>query len=122
MTSKTKVVVRCQDGRLVKGYTFDFNPAKEAFHVIDAYEFPCLWPSASWFREAFYGQQLPATYDHRPSMLQDLKAGKRTEIDALNGAIVRLAAERDLAAPANQTMVHLIRFLEEDALRSRAGA
>ncbi|KPK83836.1 MAG: hypothetical protein AMJ81_07210, partial [Phycisphaerae bacterium SM23_33] len=45
-------------------------------------------------------------------------AGKRTEIDALNGAIVRLAAAKGLAAPVNETIVRVMRFLEA-ARRSR---
>ena len=84
----------------------------EAYAVIAACGFPCRWPSAEAFREAFYSRQVPATYHHRPSMSQDLAAGKRTEIDALNGAIVRLAHERSLAAPVNETLVRLIHFLE----------
>jgi len=90
----------------------------EAFGVIDAHGLPCLWKNADAFREAFYGRQVPATYDHRPSMLQDLEAGKRTEIDALNGAIVRLAGRKRLPAPVNETIVRLIRFLEARRLRS----
>ncbi len=85
---------------------------EEAFAVIAAHGFPCRWADAAAFREAFYARQIPPTYDHRPSMLQDLEAGKRTEIDALNGAIVRLAGEKQLPAPVNQTIVRLIRFLE----------
>lgn len=85
----------------------------EVFAVIGAYRFPCPWPNAAAFRDVFYASQLPATYDHRPSMLQDLAAGKRTEIDALNGAIVRLAAEKGLAAPVNETLTRIVHFLEE---------
>ena len=62
--------------------------------------------------ETFYGKQLPATYDHHPSMLQDLQAGKPTEIDALNGAVVRLASEHGVAVPVNRTLVGMVRFLE----------
>jgi hypothetical protein len=29
-----RVVVRCQDGRLIKGYTLDFMPNKNVFHVV----------------------------------------------------------------------------------------
>ena len=84
----------------------------ECFDVIAAHGFPCPWPTAAAFREVFYGRQVPATYDHHPSMLQDLQAGKRTEIDALNGAIVRLAAEKGLSADVNQTLVRIVHFLE----------
>ena len=31
--SHRKVVARYLDGRLVKGYTFDFGPAQSRFHV-----------------------------------------------------------------------------------------
>ncbi|UCD72335.1 MAG: hypothetical protein JSW70_04900 [Syntrophobacterales bacterium] len=33
---ENKVVVRFQDGRMVKGYTHDFNPNREVFHVAEA--------------------------------------------------------------------------------------
>jgi len=48
-------------------------------------------------------------------MLQDLAAARRTEIDTLNGALVRLAAEKDIPAPVNQTIVRLVHFLEARA-------
>jgi 2-dehydropantoate 2-reductase len=38
----------------------------------------------------------------RSSMLDDLDAGKRAEIDYLQGAIIKLAAEHGLTAPVNQ--------------------
>ncbi|NIO04179.1 MAG: hypothetical protein GTN74_06060 [Proteobacteria bacterium] len=30
---ENKVVVHFRDARIVKGYTYDFNPNKETFHV-----------------------------------------------------------------------------------------
>ncbi|NIS60518.1 MAG: hypothetical protein GTO13_07430 [Proteobacteria bacterium] len=33
MRIENKVVVRFRDGRLIKGFTHDFNPTKEVFHV-----------------------------------------------------------------------------------------
>ncbi|HEV2127651.1 MAG TPA: 2-dehydropantoate 2-reductase [Thermomicrobiales bacterium] len=50
-----------------------------------------------------------ATGDNRSSMLIDLENGLRTEIDAINGAIVKEAHRRGIPAPANQLMVSLIR-------------
>jgi 2-dehydropantoate 2-reductase len=88
------------------------NIIDEAFAVIHRYSFPCLWDSPESFRRAFYGSQIPATYAHKPSMLQDLESGKRTEIDALNGALVHLAAKKDILAPVNKTMVRMVHFLE----------
>jgi hypothetical protein len=36
MAFKNKIVVRCLDGRVLKGFTFDFVPSKDAFHLVDA--------------------------------------------------------------------------------------
>lgn len=49
----------------------------------------------------------------QPSMLLDLLAGRRTEIDALNGAVVREAEAIGLAAPVNRVMRDLVKALEE---------
>ncbi len=48
----------------------------------------------------------------RSSTLQDLDAGKPTEIGDLNGAIAELAASHGLQAPANQTITAVVRDLE----------
>ncbi len=40
----------------------------------------------------------------KPSMQLDVEQGKRLEIDALNGAVVRLAAAKGLATPVHQTI------------------
>lgn len=41
----------------------------------------------------------------KPSMLQHVEQGKRTEIDALNGAVVRESHKHGLAAPYNEAVV-----------------
>lgn len=48
----------------------------------------------------------------RSSTLQDLDAGKPTEIDTLNGAIVALAREHGVPCPANATVVEIVHGLE----------
>jgi 2-dehydropantoate 2-reductase len=53
-----------------------------------------------------------ATGRNRSSMLVDLEAGIRTEIDAINGAIVSEAKRLRMRAPANQLMTALIRARE----------
>jgi hypothetical protein len=35
MPTQNKVVVRCLDGRKIKGFTWDFSPAKAIFHIVD---------------------------------------------------------------------------------------
>jgi len=44
----------------------------------------------------------------RSSMWDDLEAGRVTEIDALCGAVVRLAAQQGMAAPLNARMCELL--------------
>ncbi|MGW7680427.1 2-dehydropantoate 2-reductase [Kribbella sp. NPDC054772] len=48
----------------------------------------------------------------RTSMWEDLEAGRPTEIDYLNGEVVRLAESLDRPAPVNRTLVTLIREAE----------
>ncbi|MDR2892730.1 MAG: 2-dehydropantoate 2-reductase [Deltaproteobacteria bacterium] len=56
------------------------------------------------------------TGENRVSMLQDVLAGRRTEITALNGAIVREARQLGLAAPVNEMITNLVLLLEKSYL------
>lgn len=56
---------------------------------------------------------------NRPSMWQDLNRGLRTEIDALNGAVVREAEKFGIAVPVNQTIVWLVHAAERRAVKSK---
>jgi 2-dehydropantoate 2-reductase len=53
-----------------------------------------------------------ATAANRNSMLQDLDAGRPTEIDAISGAIVRRARAGAIAVPLTETMLRLVRARE----------
>ncbi len=53
-----------------------------------------------------------ATAPNRTSMLQDLDAGRPTEIEAISGAIARRAAAHGIAVPLTQTVAHLVRARE----------
>ncbi|WBQ03584.1 2-dehydropantoate 2-reductase [Kribbella sp. CA-293567] len=48
----------------------------------------------------------------RSSMWEDLRAGRRTEIDYLNGEVVRLAESLGRTAPVNAQLIELIRAAE----------
>jgi 2-dehydropantoate 2-reductase len=84
----------------------------EAFAVARAEDMPLSWPSAAAYRDEFYGRLVPATADHRSSMLQDLERGRRTEVDAINGAVWRRGAARGISTPVNEVMTRLIHVLE----------
>ena len=53
-----------------------------------------------------------ATAKNRSSMGQDVDGRSRTEIDAINGAIVRFGQELAIATPVNYTLTQLIRTIE----------
>ena len=55
-----------------------------------------------------------ATGRNKNSMLQDVEAGHWTEIEFLNGAIVRMAEGAGVAVPYNECITELIRALEPD--------
>lgn len=55
-----------------------------------------------------------ATCRNISSMLQDIRAGRCTEIDSINGALVAKAAALGLAVPENQRLVREIHALEKN--------
>ena len=58
----------------------------------------------------------------RSSMWQDLHAGRPTEVDYLNGAIVRLAESLARDAPANRRITALVHAAEQGGLQPLSGA
>lgn len=51
-------------------------------------------------------------YDHKASMLQDALARRQTEVDSLNGGIVRFGRETGVPTPLNEAIWALVRGLE----------
>ena len=95
-------------------YTRDLMQAiaHEVFTVMAAAGHRTHWPTAPDYLDTFYQQQLPLTRKHEPSMLQDIRAGKHTEIDALNGAVVTLGQQHGIPVPINTTLTRMIQFLQ----------
>jgi 2-dehydropantoate 2-reductase len=52
-------------------------------------------------------------YDHKASMLQDVEARRATEIDYLNGGIVRFGTEHGVPTPLNRAIWSLVKGLEQ---------
>ena len=50
--------------------------------------------------------------NHEASMLQDVKAGRRTEVDAINGAIVEAARAAGVPSPLTETLWRLVKLEE----------
>lgn len=53
-------------------------------------------------------------YGHLPSTAQDVKARKKTEIDFLNGAVVRLGGKYGVPTPYNHMITALVKIIEQN--------
>ena len=53
----------------------------------------------------------------RSSMWEDLERGRKTEVEWLNGEVIRLAAEHGIPVPVNKRIRHLIQLAEQGGRR-----
>ncbi|MEM9432362.1 MAG: ketopantoate reductase family protein [Pseudomonadota bacterium] len=73
---------------------FNYRPADNGEHYVDDILSKIIFPRAQ---------------GHQSSMLQDLQAGRMTEIDFLNGAIIRLADDVGLPSVRHRSISQLIK-------------
>lgn len=92
---------------------------EEIFDVLQAAGYTTHWPNAQEYLEAFYTKFLPPTAKHRSSTLQDIKAKKRTEIDALNGIVLKMAEQLKIEVPFNQNAYRIVKSIEEKNLAEK---
>jgi 2-dehydropantoate 2-reductase len=59
-----------------------------------------------------HAAQKHVAYDHKASMLQDVEAKRQTEVDFLNGGIVRFGNEHGVPTPLNQAIWALVKGVE----------
>jgi 2-dehydropantoate 2-reductase len=84
----------------------------EIFETMHKAGYTTHYKNAEEYIDVFYSKLLPSTGEHRSSMLQDIQAKRRTEIDALNGAVVELAKQHGIKTPVNEVVTSLIKFIE----------
>jgi 2-dehydropantoate 2-reductase len=89
---------------------------EEVFAVMTKAGYETHWESVKDFLEVFYGKLVPDTAEHKSSTLQDLTAKKTTEIDALNGAVIKLAGKFHIPVPCNSIVYNIIKFIEAQNL------
>lgn len=70
-------------------------------------------PTAEGYIERLFGRLVPVTAGHYASMHEDFRRKRRTEIDALNGAIARIGATHGIPCPTNETLARLVRAREQ---------
>ena len=82
---------------------------------------PTLLKTPTWLFQRLANKMLAIDPLARSSMWEDLEAGRRTEVDWLNGEIVRLAEKIGRHAPVNARLVALIREAEAGGKRHWSG-
>jgi 2-dehydropantoate 2-reductase len=85
---------------------------REVFGVMTAAGYQTHWQKAEDFLEVFYNKLVPDTAEHKSSTLQDILANKKTEIDALNGAVIKLAEKHQVEVPCNRAVYNIVKFIE----------
>jgi len=86
---------------------------EEIFRVTRAAGIAMFWDDADGYKRKFFGEEVPATVAHRSSMLQAIETRRRIDIDALNGAVVRLGEKVGVETPVNRLLVELVRAKEK---------
>jgi 2-dehydropantoate 2-reductase len=85
----------------------------EIVEVMKAHGVPIIEPEDP-YRPVINSQK--ALGENRPSMWQDLSRGLRTEIDSINGAIVKEAKKHGLDSPLNWMLVRLVHSAERNPI------
>jgi 2-dehydropantoate 2-reductase len=73
---------------------------------------PAIIDSPDWLFNGVFLKRWKIDAKARSSMADDLAAGRKTEIDYLNGELVRLAEQLKRRAPVNKTIVELVHRAE----------
>jgi 2-dehydropantoate 2-reductase len=76
---------------------------------------PRVINSPDWLFKTLLARRWKIDDKARSSMSDDLLSGRKTEIDQLNGEVVRLADSLGLDAPVNRRIVELVRAAEAGA-------
>lgn len=61
-----------------------------------------------------------ATSDNTNSMLADILAGRKTEIDFINGAVIKIADKLKVPVPVNKMLYKTVKKLEKHSRKTRA--
>ncbi|SFO81338.1 ketopantoate reductase [Ralstonia sp. NFACC01] len=56
---------------------------------------------------------------HKPSMLQDVLAGRPTEIESINGAVVATARRHGVPVPHTETLMQLVRLVQASTVHQQ---
>lgn len=91
MAFRNRVVVRYADGRVSKGFTFDFLPNKESFHLVDAEdERKVTAVSANELKAVFFVKSFAGNKNRKsvPPVRWGRAGGHRLKITFRDGEVV----------------------------------
>jgi hypothetical protein len=99
-----KVVARYADGRIVKGYTFDFGPSQKRFHVFaqPTPGGPCAQVSVSELKAVFFVRDLignPARQDEQKFPRGAASLGTPVEVRFRDGEVILGTADSPIDDP-----------------------
>jgi 2-dehydropantoate 2-reductase len=93
---------------------------REVFAVARARGIELAWHEPKEYEPLLFEFIIPQSFAHISSMFQDMRRGKRTEIDSINGAIAKLSKELGLSTPTNELLTKLVKAKEKQQ-RKRLG-
>ena len=93
---------------------------EELYAVAGAMDVPLEPNTPAAYERFFFDELLPPTAAHYASMREDFQRRRRTEIDALNGAIIRYGQAHGVPCPTNTMLTRLVRAREYALGISRA--
>ena len=82
---------------------------REIFLLLKKSSSSVFWQDANEYRDHLFNQLIPPTCEHFSSMLQDIRSGKKTEIDSLNGSVVSRAGTLGMDLPVNRVLTALVK-------------
>jgi 2-dehydropantoate 2-reductase len=86
----------------------------ETFAIMAANSITVSWPDAEGYLHHLFSVQIPDFAHVYPSMYYDIRDGKKTEIDILNGYIVAEGERLGIDSPYNRCITDLIRFRQNN--------
>ncbi len=94
------------------------NVIYELYVVAKTKNVPMIISTPEEYIQQLFYKLIPPTAEHYASMREDLKQGRKTEIDALNGAIVKIGKELNINCPTNMLLTSLIKAREKISLNN----
>lgn len=85
---------------------------EEIFNVIKAAGYKTNWDKPEQYQDIFYSKLVPDTYNHFSSTYQDISKKQKTEIDSLNGMVIKLGEKYNVDVSVNKTIYNIIKSIE----------